>query len=169
MLRDSIWGGIAGIVALLSLILYVYVERERIVKFTRPSSARIFQELANQDNVTVPTSNWTLWVSWVGVSILGVGLGISANMLIYQISGTFDEFFYMAIYGLMFGMGQWLVIRKYILFSAWWISLSMVVLVVGYSMTYDVVDDGTVLIFSWLIVSLVLGAIIIRKSEIVRE
>ena len=63
-------------------------------------------------------SGWKTWFLWLAVSIVGFAGGIGAGFALYNWVG---ETIAMVAFGVVFGIMQWLVLRKFIPRSAWWI------------------------------------------------
>ncbi len=61
---------------------------------------------------------WSTWLLWTIVSILGFVIGIGLSLLSSEVLGETLSFF---AFGVVVGFAQWLVLRKVIQGSGWWI------------------------------------------------
>jgi hypothetical protein len=64
------------------------------------------------------TRKWTVWLLWALSNILGFALGIGLSLFTNKVVGEILSFI---PFGIVVGLSQWLVLRKIIKGSGWWI------------------------------------------------
>lgn len=150
-----------------------YTNKNKSISSEQLSSKSITDETPKKFNSgSLPTNrnlvtlSGNLWGIWIGVTILGLALG-AATVLLLQNNPWIDPYSYTSVgYGLMFGFGQWLIIRKYLSFSIWWILLSAIVSALGVPFASQLGDNGFGFIGFWCIASFILGIVIMQKKEV---
>ncbi len=117
-----------GVLAVIVMFLfYVFVQSKKIFNYnSRIASSQLFPE-----KIDIVSSKWKFWLSWVGVSIIGVVTGwhvttqLTSNIFGY--GRAFLVFLSVATYGFVIAMSQWFILRLYIPKSILWVLLNALI------------------------------------------
>jgi hypothetical protein len=70
---------------------------------------------------TTPASGWRLWLLWKLATVAGFIVGIGASVAAL---GMVHEMVASVAFGVVFGLLQWLILRRYVGSAGWWIMAS---------------------------------------------
>jgi hypothetical protein len=80
--------------------------------------------------------SWLFLLFWTIVTLIGVAIGLSVVPILNL------DFFPLVIIGLVIGLGQWVLLRRKILYSGWWVLAS------GVGFAIAGIGDGAIVIES---------------------
>jgi len=168
LFRDPVWQGIGAVVSILSFVLVLYVERQKIFYDTEQTNPLPSQNLIIRHNKGV--IRWLLWLQWVSITALGAIVGFyAADYLtesIYGYGKAGSVFLSTGTFGGLVALVQSLLLRRYWRNFGWWIIVNFVtagfVTMIGWNAEDSF--DGIAL-FAWACTNLILGLIILQKSS----